>query len=56
MVGVTHFVSPSSLFLDRLDAGICSRRTQRMASGGSRDSRLERREYVAKSVLVLLHL
>jgi hypothetical protein len=36
-VGATHFVSPSSPFWDWLNAGICSRRTVRIASGESQD-------------------
>jgi hypothetical protein len=36
-VGLTHFVRPSSPFWDWLNAGICSRRTVRMASGESQD-------------------
>jgi hypothetical protein len=36
-VGATHLVSPSSLFWGWLNAGICSLRTVRIASGESQD-------------------
>ena len=52
-VGVTHFVSRSSASWDSLNPGICSRKTARIASGESQDSRLGRSGWEIRSFFVL---
>ena len=52
-VGVTHFVSRASPFWDSLNPGVWSRRTVRIASEESQDSREGRSGCEAKSLLVL---
>ena len=51
-VGVIHFVSPSSSFLDSLNPGICARTTVRTASGESHDWRVGRSGWELRSFLV----
>ena len=52
-VGLTHFVSLSSPFRDGPNAGICSRRTVRIASGELQDWRVGRSGCETRSFLVL---